>query len=183
MAGFSVIGYFSVKTEWKNYISRDEAMQLVNEVKSADELPYAFYELFEIKYPNSLHNNFSKQFFKGVLGESNIEVPSYLVASNSKLQYKIQNKKGLVSFIWFIEENTSQKECLNYYVSKFDYMYNSKGIAQASKYYFNKDAHDLNKNEIATFIIMLENPYYYNPKKHKERLAKKVKKMLSSNKN
>lgn len=63
------------------------------------------------------------------------------------------------------------------YLNKFDFLYNSKGIESAAKTYFNKKTFELNLEESATLIGMLENPSLYNPKNNPNK-AKKQKNLV-----
>lgn len=68
-----------------------------------------------------------------------------------------------------LERFYSKEEILKMYLNQFDFLYNAVGIKSAAKVYFNKDAADLNVEEAATLVGMVQNPSYFNPVRHPER--------------
>lgn len=68
-----------------------------------------------------------------------------------------------------LERFYSKEEILKMYLNQFDFLYNAVGIKSAAKVYFNKDASDLNIEEAATLIGMVQNPSYFNPVRHPDR--------------
>ncbi|WP_238785388.1 transglycosylase domain-containing protein [Blattabacterium cuenoti] len=71
-----------------------------------------------------------------------------------------------------LEKRYTKEEIITMYYNKFDFLYNAKGIEQASNTYFNKQAYKLNLGECATLVGMLENPYLFNPKLYPNRSKK-----------
>ena len=53
------------------------------------------------------------------------------------------------------------------------------GFANASQFYFNKRAEDLDLREMATLVALLKGPSYYHPVRHPDRLNKRVDMILS----
>ena len=68
-----------------------------------------------------------------------------------------------------LERFYSKEEILKMYLNQFDFLYNAVGIKSAAKVYFNKDASDLNIEEAATLIGMVQNPSHFNPVRHPDR--------------
>lgn len=68
-----------------------------------------------------------------------------------------------------LERMYSKEEILKMYLNQFDFLYNAVGIRSAARVYFGKDAKDLNIQEAATLVGMVQNPSYINPKRHPER--------------
>lgn len=64
-----------------------------------------------------------------------------------------------------IEKRYTKDEIISMYLNKFDFIYDSNGIAAAAKTYFGKDQKRLNIEEASVLIGMLKNPWIYNPKK------------------
>ena len=64
------------------------------------------------------------------------------------------------------EKRYTKQEIIAMYLNKFDFLYDSHGVAAASNTYFGKDQKDLNIVESATLVGMLKNPDLYNPKKY-----------------
>ena len=68
-----------------------------------------------------------------------------------------------------IEKRYTKEEIISMYLNKFDFLYDSDGVAAASQTYFAKNQEDLAVEEAAMLIGMLKNPYIYNPKRVPER--------------
>jgi penicillin-binding protein 1A len=66
------------------------------------------------------------------------------------------------------EKRYTKQEIIAMYLNKFDFLYDSSGIAAAANTYYGKDQKDLNIIEAATLVGMLKNPDLYNPKKYPE---------------
>lgn len=64
------------------------------------------------------------------------------------------------------ERRYTKEEIIAMYLNKYDFLYGAVGIGTAAKTYFGKDQKNLNYDEAAILIGMLQNPYYYNPKIH-----------------
>jgi membrane peptidoglycan carboxypeptidase len=115
--------------------------------------------------------------------------PSSRVAILSGITWR-KNKKSdkriykllEISLSWRIESETSQKECLNWLMEKSDFLYNSVGIKQASEFYFKKGISELNERELASLVIMANNPSLYNPLRRRKLLEEKVEELLKKNK-
>ncbi|WP_185882227.1 transglycosylase domain-containing protein [Blattabacterium cuenoti] len=77
-----------------------------------------------------------------------------------------------------LEKRYTKEEIITMYYNKFDFLYNAKGIEQASNTYFNKKAYELNLGECATLVGMLENPSLFNPKLNPNRSKKQRNRVL-----
>lgn len=78
-----------------------------------------------------------------------------------------------------LEKRYTKEEILAMYLNKFEFIYDSFGISAAANTYFGKDQSELNVEEAAVLIGMLNNPYYYNPKIFPDRALKKRSVVLS----
>ena len=74
-----------------------------------------------------------------------------------------------------LENEFSNENLIKYQFENADYLYGNKGVRSASKFYFDKNLSELNKDEKLTLIFMLDNPSLYNPKRHPDRVEKKLK--------
>ena len=73
-------------------------------------------------------------------------------------------------------------DLINYYLQNVDFVYNNKGVYEASNYYFQKELSELNFEQMATLIIMTNNPSLYNPKRRPELIKKRIKEIIRINK-
>lgn len=72
-----------------------------------------------------------------------------------------------------LEKRYTKEEILAMYLNKFEFIYDSYGISAAANTYFGKDQKDLEPEEAAMLVGMLNNPYYYNPKINPENAKRK----------
>ncbi len=68
-----------------------------------------------------------------------------------------------------LEMSYSKEELLRAYLNHADFGNLCRGIQTAARYYFNKDARDLNAPEAALLIAQLQSPTRYNPFRHPDR--------------
>ena len=70
-------------------------------------------------------------------------------------------KEWILSY--WIEQNYSKDEILDYYLNQIPFGSNAYGIQTAARLYFGKDAKDLTLAECATLAGMIQSPSYYSP--------------------
>lgn len=84
------------------------------------------------------------------------------------VQRMIQKAKEYV-IAPMLERRYTKQEIIAMYFNTVDFLNNADGIKSASRIYFNKLPKDLNLEESAMFVGMLQNPALYNPRRHEER--------------
>jgi hypothetical protein len=95
-----------------------------------------------------------------------------------------QIRNGINEIIYTnkIEKTFTQENCLTFLFSSYDFSRESKGVEEASKYFFNKNIEDLNQSEKINLVLMVDNSALYNPFRNKSLLPKKIeeyKKMIN----
>lgn len=180
-----IVLYFYTKNYWKNFTNETEISELVSEIKKADSLPEKFYELYEVEDPKSLTYDLNQQIITQIFSSNYRMSPSSQVALVLRLSLKknksFDNRRYIlldISLSWKIESQTTQKECLNWLAENSDFLYNTVGIKQASLRYFEKELAELNERELASLVIMMNNPSLYNPLKRKKLLDQRVNELL-----
>lgn len=68
-----------------------------------------------------------------------------------------------------LEKYYTKEEIITLYLNKFDFVNNAVGIKSASQVYFSKDPSDLNIEEAALLVGMLQNPALFNPRREDRR--------------
>lgn len=68
-----------------------------------------------------------------------------------------------------LERLYTKEEIINMYLNHFDFCYNAVGIRSAARIYFDKLPNELNVEESAMLIGMLQNPSLYNPIRRPEK--------------
>ena len=66
-------------------------------------------------------------------------------------------------FAHHLHQQVTQKQCLNYLLNNYDFLYHVKGVYEASQFYFKKELSGLTTKEKLGLLIMLRNPFVYNP--------------------
>ncbi|MCB0656762.1 MAG: penicillin-binding protein [Saprospiraceae bacterium] len=94
--------------------------------------------------------------------------PRIDLSNMSKLQQVVN--LGLSKFKEWItavklERSYTKEEIIAMYLNKFDFINDSYGVRAAAETYFGKEQEDLAVEEAAVIVAMLNNPYYYNPKR------------------
>lgn len=72
-----------------------------------------------------------------------------------------------------LERCYTKEEIIALYFNQFDFLYNAYGIKSAAKTYFNKFPKDLNIQESAMLVGMLNNPAMFNPVSHPKAAQKR----------
>ena len=78
-----------------------------------------------------------------------------------------------------LETLYTKEEIINMYLNKFDFCYNAVGIRSAAHIYFDKQPKDLNVEEAAMLVGMLQNPALYNPIRRSEKTMQRRSVVLS----
>lgn len=86
----------------------------------------------------------------------------------SKFKRLLQKLKEWSIAVQF-ERRYTKEEIIAMYLNKFDFINGAHGIQAAAKTYFGKNQKDLNVQESALLVGMLQNPSRYNPRRFSER--------------
>ena len=89
--------------------------------------------------------------------------------ANSKLERILLQKPIEWVIAVKLERYYTKDEILNFYINKYDFNHNAVGIKSAAQVFFNKKPKDLNIEEAATLVGMLNNSSYFSPRWHPER--------------
>lgn len=103
--------------------------------------------------------------FKGGGSTISQQVIKLLYTRNpNKNKFKRIRQKIIECFLAVqLEKIFTKEEIISIYLNRFDFLFNSKGIYNAAKTYFNKNYSNLNLNESAILVGMLSNPRNFNP--------------------
>ncbi|WP_422080387.1 transglycosylase domain-containing protein [Ulvibacterium sp.] len=172
----SFLVYYSVRNSWKNFVSEKELTEFVTRVKFAEELPQRFYDLYEKENPDILSRNLNNQILKGLVSEDFQKSPSLLAAMISEItrrdddSTRISNYKAYV-LAWKLEEETTQKECLNWVLGNYKFDLYIHGIEEVANFYFRKGVSELSDRELNDVIALMKKPSIVNvPDRSNEKL-------------
>lgn len=160
-------------------ISKNDKRVIAWHIRSSQQLPKNFTNFYNTVYSNSLSGN-SWNWALSALSNSNTitrkECPCNQVAYRIFPWLEIKNKSSLDYFLVarYIEQHYSQKECLNFNFSNFDFLENRKGIKQISMSLFNKNIDELHAIEMAEILALYEQPLGNNRHRNPERAKKRT---------
>lgn len=172
--------YLYIENGAKIYFPEKERNELINNIKSAPPVPNNFIEFYDVVYPKSLKDNYFKKFYRQFINfytNRGERLPSQNVANISISPFlnnnSHKNSLNTLFLIRYIEQETTQQQCLNYELKNYNFLYNRKGIEAVSQDLFQKPVKELKPLEIAEIIALLENPTrnnrFRNPEKANQR--------------
>ena len=131
---------------------------------------------------------FTKAAFQQILGNSNAgggSTISMQVIKNSFTDTISTGIEGIVRkftdiylAVFKLEKQYTKEQILEFYVNNHN-LGDAYGVEEASKYYFNKSAKDLNLAEASLLAGMYQAPDTYNPRKHPEKAESRRKTVLN----
>lgn len=163
--------YLTKSAYWK--IDKEARIEIISTMQSVESLPDKFYELYNKIYSNSLDKG--QLYYLLNRGKGGYECPCRLAGYEISHVHNVH----LVNIAFWLEDQVSQKECLNYYSTNVDLLYDVKGVSQGSIYYFNKSINDLSDSELIELIVMMENPSLYNKTRNADKLTERVNTILT----
>ena len=159
----SFFGYYYLKNTWDDFVTEKELTEFVTKVKFAKELPDRFYQLYEKENPNILSYGLNRQIFSGLFSSDFMKSPSLLAAMISDISRKdtdstkISNRKAY-TLAWKLEEETTQKECLNWVLENYKFDLYIHGINELANFYFKKEVSELSDRELNDIIALMKKP-------------------------
>lgn len=157
---FLIIG-FVYYLENKEVIPPQNKVSIIENISNAKTLPKDFYDIYNKQYPNAISVGTLNAMFKHfVLGEINNR-PSYILTYN----FGITSTFDRYCLAFQLDEEVTQKECINYLIDK-------------SQLLINKDPYQLTRKEITQIILQLENSALYKPNKSYPEYEKSIYKLL-----
>lgn len=157
------LAHYYLKNSWDSFMTEKELTEYVTKLKYAEELPDRFYELYEEENPNILSYNLNRQIRNGLFSGKFTKSPSLLAAMISEISRqdkdstKISNRKAY-SLAWKLEEETTQKECLNWVMENYKFDLYIHGISEVANFYFRKGVWELNDRELRDVIALMKKP-------------------------
>jgi penicillin-binding protein 1A len=125
------------------------------------------------------YRSLARVLFKTILGRNNkygggstitqqLALNLYSERSSNKFKRAIQKLQEWVTAV-NLEKNYTKTEIITMYFNTIPFGYESYGIRTASQTYFNKLPAELNLEEAALMVGILNAPSWYNPVKHPQR--------------
>lgn len=163
----------------KETISEKRLSEFLDSINSSPTLDNKFKEIYKKVYPRVFDEDYSVQIIKGYFRDSYHECPcKQLAAQKLKeiLPHKTNSNRSLIliGLVWILEESATQEKCFEYLMSKYDFLYNTKGINEASIFYFKKPLENLNNEEQLGLILKIKNPLLYDNQEHPDKYSQGV---------
>lgn len=140
-----------------------------------DSIPDNIINAYGKVFPNSLTNKIYPDLlwclFTPRHNNSYVQIDfAYDITTTTRLK--------LISVANQLDNRLTKKQCIYGYLSKFDFLNNSRGITKAAKTYYNKDIRSLTETECLELVIMTKNPSLFDKFRHQDKLDEEVKKVL-----
>lgn len=168
-----IIGVFSyIKFGGYIILDKQEREELVAEIKSSPQLPERFYEIYNVMKPNSLNPTSWLHFINH---QANSKVNTYCACREAVYAAIYPGEVDamiIMPTINFVERNTSQKECLSFYIKKKAWYLNPNPL-------LNKDINKMNDYEMVGLILTIDNPTLYDRTKYPDKLEEKINEVLN----
>ena len=162
-----------VFSNYNSYIEQSQVDELIAEILNSPNQNSALVELYNKVNNDILNKSTKSDVFQLLIGNQQY-CPCFRTARSSYIRRGRKLAENDIAVAAQLERAVTQNQCLNHYLSNFDFMYNAKGVEQASIQYYKKEVHNLNQEELLGIIAMTINPYAYNPKRNREKLDAKI---------
>jgi len=150
-------------------LDKPDREELISDIKNSPRLPERFYEIYNTMYRNSLSPDSRMHFFNH---EADADSRTYCACREATYAKHYPSHSGSIEVLIltnFLEQNMSQKECLNYYVKKKAWWFKGNILY---------DMENKNDSEIIELFLMLENSSLYDKDRNPERVKSKVDEIL-----
>jgi hypothetical protein len=169
----SVLYIAYIFSDLNQAIDREKLELLINDIKDTPPQEEALIMMYNKVHDNALEKSTWNHFWK-LVQEKPTKCPCFDAARSTYINTMHRLKENDYVISAQLEKKVTQRECLNYLFSNYNYSYNNTGVEEASLFYFQKTIGQLTEQEMIGLIIMQENVSLYNPKRFRDRFDKKV---------
>jgi penicillin-binding protein 1A len=171
ISGYTVLGRYALKNR-SHAEYRDLSRHLVEALIATEDVRF-------VKHSGIDYRSLARVLFKTVLSRNDrygggstitqqLALNLYSERSSNKIKRVIQKLQEWVTSV-NLERNYTKTEIITMYFNTVPFGYESYGISIAAQTYFNKRPAELNVEESALMIGILNAPSWYNPVKHPQR--------------
>ena len=170
-----------------NVIDKETYNNLVEAIKASEDLPDRFYEIYGQVTKFDEKSTTNKYLSNELLNMQNYHMknscPCFDISSefafNATIDYRMFGINKITIGLT-LDKDVSPKKCLDFYLSKFDFLYSIIGIKNASQFYYQKDLEQLSDDEMFELSVMTLNPAFYNKIRKSENLKKKMEELKTN---
>jgi len=160
-----------LKFEFNKTFDENKLSELKSEIQKAKPLSDEFIKIYNHIHPiTNLNGIIQDEFFE----KHNRDCPCFMVARQLIIPVRKQIQANRYILASKLEKSFTQEECLSYLSSIRTFTFGNRGIENASSFYFKKNLKELNKREMQTLILMIENPIRYNPIRNPKEVEEKL---------
>jgi hypothetical protein len=179
-------GLLIYKNQWKYEYSKTQMHTWVDEINKTPNLETNFWAVFDtlglngseltlnFEYLQLVKFHFTgvKHFHRGSGKNYYIETANLLLMKHNKEINSLLNPKLTLAF--GLEKKVQVEKCINYYYNNLEISlltdsstcHKLKGVTDFTKFYFGKEPHLLNQNEIITTISAFDMAYFKDTLTH-----------------
>ncbi|MDR2027444.1 MAG: transglycosylase domain-containing protein [Prevotellaceae bacterium] len=179
--GYTLLGRYALKN--RSHVEyRELSRPLVEALIATEDARF-------VQHSGIDYRSLARVLFKTVLGRNDkygggstitqqLALNLYSERSSNKIKRVIQKLQEWVTAV-NLERNYTKTEIITMYFNTIPFGYESYGIRTAAQTYFNKLPAELNLEEAALMIGILNAPSWYNPVKHPQRAKERRNVVLS----
>lgn len=151
-------------------IEKSHREQFISDIKNSPQLPERFYVIYETMYPDSLSPDTWMHFFNHGADSNGQTYCACREAFYVGLYPLYVSSIDAMLITNYIEQNVSQRECLNYYVKKSAWWFKPSPLLNVNT---------LTDTEIIELFLRFENSSFYNKDRFPDRVQSKVNEILN----
>ena len=165
----------------RNVIDKETYNHLVEVIKTSEDLPDRFYEIYGQVTDFDKKSTTNKYLFNRLLNMRNYNTKNPCPCADVAYGFVYSSiDKWTVGFA--LDKDVSPKKCLDFYLSKFDFLYSAIGIQSASQFYYQKDLEQLTDTEMLELSVITISPSFYNNIRRPKNLEERVEKIKMNEK-
>ena len=162
-------GYIFIKSDIKNNI--------VSNIQNSEQLPAELLEMYNQVYDKPLENSYLRYILNSFGNKSDNTCTCKESVLLHQADLPDNNNIYKILLISYLEDFVSPKECLQFNFHYGFHIKDCEGINEISKFYYNLDISELDKNQMLELIVMYKNPAYFDKNRRPEILKKQVDKL------
>jgi hypothetical protein len=158
---------FWLRGLWSDVYSHQQLNEIVTEARAAPALPTNFKTTLLKIHPTILSDGMFRHMFR-MIPKSREFTPcpcrqlGYMVMPELDQMTRGARSFYGPSFIWAIERQVDQEQCLALLLERYDFTHGIRGIEQASQTYFGDSLTNLSEDQHIELILKFRNPMMYD---------------------
>jgi len=165
--------YLSFTFAWRTSISSAALAPYITEIKKAPVLPVLMYEMYLTYKTEAIAYDCYKYLYYSY--DQDIKPPICLQVAQ-QIHFRDAQARRIASINTFslaqhLYREIPTQQMFQWLMMNSDFGTGKRGVMAAAELYFQKSLFECNEVEIASLVILSQNPSLYHPSRHPERLA------------